>query len=134
MTAKGQARGNSGVKIQTRYEVQILDSYGNATYPQGSNAALYGFFPPLVNASRPPQDWQSFDIVFHAPKCAEGKLAEPGRLTLMHNGVLVQDHVPVVPRKGCDASPGSLLLQDHQHPAVAETPMRFRNIWVRELN
>ena len=113
--------------------MQILDSYGNPTYPHGTNSALYGFFPPLKNASRPPLEWQSFDIVFHAPKCASGKVAEPGRLTLLHNGILVQDHVPVVPRRGCDANPGSLLLQDHYHPAVTETPMRFRNIWVREL-
>jgi hypothetical protein len=87
-----------------------------------------------VNASRPPEQWQSYDIVFHAPKCdAEGKLAEPGRLTLLHNGVLVQDNVPVTPRKGCNASPGALQLQDHYHPAVAETPMKFRNIWIRPL-
>jgi hypothetical protein len=132
--AKGQARGNSGVYLQSRYEIQILDSFGNPTYPQGSNAALYGYFPPLVNASQPPEQWQSYDIVFHAPKCAaDGKLAEPGRLTLLHNGVLVQDHVPVVPRRGCDATPGPLLLQDHYHPAVAETPMKFRNIWLRPL-
>jgi hypothetical protein len=130
----GQARGNSGVYLQGRYEVQVLDSFNNPTYPHGSNAALYGWFPPLVNASRPPEQWQSFDIVFHAPKCdSEGKLAEPGRLTLLHNNVLVQDHVPVVPRRGCSPDPGPLLLQDHYHPAVAQTPMRFRNIWVRPL-
>jgi hypothetical protein len=132
--ATGQARGNSGVYLQGRYEIQVLDSVQNPTYPQGSNAALYGFFPPSVNASRPPEQWQSFDIVFHAPKCdAQGKLAEPGRLTLLHNGVLVQDHVPVVPRKGCPADPGPLLLQDHYHPKVTQTPMKFRNIWVRPL-
>jgi hypothetical protein len=133
-TATGQARGNSGVYLQGRYEIQVLDSYNSLTYPQGSNAALYGYFPPLVNVSRPPGQWQSYDIVFHAPKCdAQGKLAEPGRLTLLHDGVLVQDHVPVVPRKGCDAEPGPLLLQDHYHPAVTQTPMKFRNIWVRPL-
>jgi len=132
--ATGQARGNSGVILQTRYEIQVLDSFNNLTYPEGSNAALYGYFPPLVNASRPPEQWQVYDIVFHAPKCdAQAKLAEPGRLTLLHNGVLVQDHVPVVPRKGCPADPGPLLLQYHFHPAVAETPIKFRNIWVRPL-
>lgn len=133
-TMKDQARGNSGVYLQGRYEIQVLDSYNNPTYPHGSNAALYGYFPPLVNASRPPGEWQSYDIVFHAPRCdAQGKLAEPGRLTLIHNGVLVQDHVPVTPRRGCNPEPGPLLLQDHYHPDVAETPMRFRNIWVRPL-
>jgi hypothetical protein len=131
---QGQARGNSGVYLQGRYEIQVLDSFNNPTYPHGSNAALYGWFPPLVNASRPPGEWQTFDIVFHAPKCdGQGKLAEPGRLTLLHNNVLVQDHVPVVPRRGCSAEPGPLLLQDHYHPAVTQTPMKFRNIWVREL-
>jgi hypothetical protein len=130
----GQARGNSGVYLQGRYEIQVLDSFRNPTYPQGSNAALYGYFPPLVNASRPPGQWQAFDIVFHAPKCAkDGKLAEPGRLTLLHNNVLVQDHVPVVPRRGCTDEPGPLLLQDHYHPQVTQTPMKFRNIWVRPL-
>jgi hypothetical protein len=133
-TATGQARGNSGVKLQGRYEIQVLDSFNNLTYPQGSNAALYGYFPPLVNASRPPEQWQSYDIVFHAPRCdAQGKLAEPGRLTLLHNNVLVQDSVPVVPQKGCPAELGPLLLQDHYHPAVTGTPMKFRNIWVRPL-
>jgi hypothetical protein len=132
--ATGQARGNSGVMLQSIYEIQVLDSFNSLTYPQGSNAALYGYFPPLVNASRPPEQWQTYDIVFHAPVCdAQGKLAEPGRLTLLHNNVLVQDHVPVTPRKGCPAGPAPLLLQDHYHPAVSTTPMRFRNIWVRPL-
>ncbi len=133
-SATSQARGNSGVYIQGRYEVQVLDSFNNPTYPHGSNAALYGYFPPLVNASRPPEQWQTYDMIFHAPKCdAQGTLAEPGRLTLFHNNVLVQDHVPVVPRRGCSAEPGPLLLQDHYHPAVTQTPMKFRNIWVRPL-
>jgi hypothetical protein len=132
--ATGQARGNSGVYLQGRYEIQVLDSFHNPTYPEGSNAALYGYFPPLVNASRPPERWQTYDIVFHAPKCdAQGRLAEPGRLTLLHNNVLVQDHVPVVPHRGCTAEPGPLLLQDHYHPDVTQTPMKFRNIWVRPL-
>ena len=133
-SAAGQARGNSGVYVQGRYEIQVLDSVNNPTYPQGSNAALYGWFPPLVNASRPPEQWQSYDIVFHAPRCgSDGKLAEPGRLTLLHNGVLVQDHVPVMPRRGCTNEPGPLMLQDHYHPSVTQTPMKFRNVWVRPL-
>ncbi len=131
--ATGQARGNSGVKIQTRYEIQILDSIDNPTYPHGTNASLYNFFPPLVNASELPDHWQTFDIVFHQPKCAGGKLTVPGRLTLLHNGVLVQDNVPVIPRRGCPEGPEKLLLQDHFHPNVKQTPMKFRNIWVRPL-
>jgi hypothetical protein len=86
-----------------------------------------------VNASELPDHWQSFDIVFHQPKCADGKLKEPGRLTLLHNGVLVQDNVPVVPRRGCPDGPEKLLLQDHFHPSVKQTPMKFRNIWLRPL-
>jgi len=130
---KGQARGNSGVYLQGRYEIQILDSYQNPTYPNGSCAALYGRFAPLVNASRPPEEWQSYDIVFHPPKCVpDGTLAEAGTLTLLHNGVLVQDHVPVTGRT-CNAEPGPLLLQDHYHPDAPNTPMKFRNIWLRTL-
>ena len=131
---KDQARGNSGVYLQGRYEIQILDSYNNPTYPNGSCAALYGRFPPLVNASRPPEQWQTYDIIFHPPKCAEdGKFAQPGTLTLLHNGVLVQDHVPVVSTRACNPEPGPLLLQDHYHPDAPNTPIRFRNIWVRPL-
>jgi hypothetical protein len=130
---KGQARGNSGVYLQGRFEIQVLDSYRNPTYPNGSNGALYGRSAPPVNASRPPEEWQSYDIVFHAPKCgADGKFAEPGTLTLLHNGVLVQDHAPVTGRT-CNADPGPLLLQDHYHPDAPNTPIKFRNIWLRRL-
>jgi hypothetical protein len=119
--AKDQAKGNSGVLLQGRYEVQLLDSWRNATYPDGSNAALYGQYSPLVNASLPPEEWQTFDMIFHPPKCAaDGSTAEPGSLTLVHNRVLVHDHVPVVPRRGkCQSAPGPLVLQDHyprRHP------------------
>jgi hypothetical protein len=137
--AHDQARGNSGVYIQGRYEIQVLDSYQNPTYPNGSCAALYGQYAPLVNASRPPEQWQSYDIIFHAPKCgADGKVTAPGTLTLLHNGVLVQDNVTV---KGATAGsgrsdvcePAPLMLQDHYHPDVKETFMRFRNVWYRPL-
>jgi len=132
--AKGQARGNSGVYLQGRYEIQVLDSYQNPTYANGSSGALYGRYAPLVNASRPPEEWQTYDIIFHAPKCtAEGKVAEAGSLTLLYNGVLVQDHVPVAPRQKCDPEPGPLLLQDHYHPDAKDTPIKFRNIWYRPL-
>lgn len=137
--AKSQARGNSGVYIQDNYEIQILDSYENPSYANGSCAALYGQYAPLVNACRKPAEWQSYDIVFHAPSCdAVGHIAKPGTLTVLHNGVLVQDHVIIkgkTPGAG-DASvcgPGPLMLQDHFHPDVKETFMKFRNIWYRPL-
>jgi hypothetical protein len=138
--AKDQAKGNSGVYLQGRYEIQILDSYRNPTYPTGSCGALYGQYAPLVNASRPPEQWQSYDIIFHAPRCGpDGKVATPGTLTLLHNGVLVQDHVTIKIAPGGSprynpCEPGPLMLQDHYHPDVKETFMRFRNIWYRPFD
>lgn len=137
--AKDQAKGNSGVYVQNRYEIQILDSYRNPTYANGSCGAVYGQHPPLVNASRPPGQWQTYDIVFHAPQCKpDGTVARPATLTLLHNGVLVQDHVTLKePTAGAAAGSvcesGPLMLQDHFHPDVKETFMRFRNIWYRPL-
>ncbi len=136
--AQGQARGNSGVYLQSRYEIQILDSYQNPTYPNGSAAALYGQYAPLVNASRPPEQWQTYDIVFHAPQCEAGKVIHPGTLTLFHNGVLVQDHVTIkgqTPGSKTEdvCQPNSLQLQDHFHPDVKSTFLKFRNIWARPL-
>jgi hypothetical protein len=136
--AKDQARGNSGVYIQSRHEIQILDSYQNPTYANGSCGAVYGQYAPLVNVSRPPQQWQTYDIVFHAFQCTGGKVTQPGTLTIFQNGVLIQDHVALrVPRAGGAGSdpcaPAPLLLQDHYHPDVKETFMRFRNIWYRPL-
>ena len=136
--AHGQARGNSGVYLQGRYEIQILDSFNNPTYANGSCGALYGQYAPLVNVSRPPTEWQTYDIVFHAPKCAGGKIAAPGTVTVLYNGVLVQDNVTIRGRTtgGDDTDVcenGPLMLQDHYHPDVKETFMRFRNIWLRPL-
>lgn len=133
--ATGQARGNSGVFLQGVYEVQLLDSWRNQTYANGSNGALYGQSAPLVNASLPPGEWQTFDIVFHPPACSrDGGTLEPGSLTVLHNGVLIQDHVTVVPSRKCQSEPGPLVLQDHYHPDVTATPIRFRNIWLRRLD
>jgi hypothetical protein len=124
---------------QGRYEVQVLDSYQNPTYANGSCGALYSQYAPLVNACRPPEQWQSYEIVFHAPKCgADGKISEPGTLTMLHNGVLVQDHVAI---KGTtdgssnanNCETGPLRLQDHWDPKVGDTPVRYRNIWYRPL-
>jgi len=132
----GQDRGNSGVFLMDTYEVQVLDCYGNATYADGMTASLYGQFPPLVNACRPPGEWQTYDIVFHRPRFgADGQVLSPARMTVFHNGLLVHEcavltgptaHKARPPYKAhADRLPISL--QDHDHP------VRFRNIWLREL-
>lgn len=133
---EGQGRGNSGVFLMGRYEVQVLDSYENTTYADGQAAALYGQYPPLVNASRPPGEWQTYDIIFRRPHFdAHGEVVRPARLTVFHNGVLVQDNVTLTGPTGhyerppYEAHPDRLPihLQDHSNP------VRFRNIWLREL-
>jgi 3-keto-disaccharide hydrolase len=135
----GQFRGNSGIYIQGRYEVQVLDSYQNPTYANGSCGALYGQYSPLVNACRPPAQWQTYDMIFHVPKCgSDGKVSQHGSLTLLQNGILVLDHVSIAePTGGADPTsvcdPGPLRLQDHVDPHVRETPIRFRNMWYRPL-
>jgi hypothetical protein len=133
---KDQDRGNSGVFFMQRYEVQVLDSYGNPTYADGSAAAIYGQFPPRVNVTRAPGEWQSYDITFTRPRFdAAGKLAAPARMTVRHNGVLVHDNVALLgPTSHTTRAPYEahadrlpISLQDHGHP------VRFRNIWVRDL-
>jgi hypothetical protein len=137
--AKGQARGNSGVYLQGRYEIQILDSFHNPTYANGSAGSLYGQYAPQVNVTRPPKEWQTYDIIFHAPRCGAGKQIEtPGTVTVLHNGVLVQDHVTIRGRTTSSDDTdvcvdGPLMLQDHFHPDVKETFMKFRNIWIRQI-
>jgi len=134
---EGQERGNSGVYLQSTYEVQVLDSYDNPTYADGAAASLFGQYPPLVNASRPPGQWQTYDIIFHRARFDhDGTLMCAARVTVVQNGVLVQNDAvltgptaykrrPPYDPKMPDAMP--LLLQDHGHP------VRFRDIWVREL-
>ena len=130
---EGQGRGNSGVYFQGRYEVQVLDSYGNKTYPDGQAAAIYKIAAPLANVSRKPGEWQTYEIIFRAPKPAANGKVEPGSLTVFHNGVLVQDHVSLkgeatTAAKFSGATPqGPLMLQDHGNP------VRYRNIWLRRL-
>lgn len=135
-TGEGQERGNSGVFLMSHYEIQVLDSYHNDTYADGQAAAVYGQTPPLVNASRAPGEWQSYDIVFHAPRfAADGSVRDSARVTVLHNGVLVQDDARITGwtvhgrRAHYTSHPDRLplLLQDHGNP------VRFRDIWIREL-
>lgn len=133
---KSQDRGNSGVLLMTRYEVQVLDSFNNPTYADGQAAAIYGQTPPMVNASRPPGEWQTYDIFWEAPKFDGAKLVKPAYVTVVQNGVLVQNHRELIgttphaqlgPYKP-HAAEDPIQLQNHN------TSVRYRNIWVRKLN
>ena len=131
-----QGRGNSGVFFMGLYELQVLDSYNNPTYVNGQAGSIYKQHPPLVNASRPPGEWQTYEAIFIAPRfAADGTLLSPARLTVLHNGVLVQ-HDAIVrgttvwrgePKYIPHAAKLPLMLQDHRNPIA------FRNIWIREL-
>ncbi|MDG2185747.1 MAG: DUF1080 domain-containing protein [Mariniblastus sp.] len=132
---KGQGRGNSGVYLMGKYEVQILDSFENPTYFDGQCGALYKQQPPMVNASRGPGEWQSFDIVFTAPRFDEqGELKQPAFVTVLHNGVLIHNHYKLPGGTFWDQPPHykahpeklPITLQNHGNP------LRFRNIWIRE--
>ncbi|WP_020211058.1 3-keto-disaccharide hydrolase [Gilvimarinus chinensis] len=132
---EGQGRGNSGVFFQERYEVQVLDSFGGETYPNGQAASVYKQHIPLVNATKPLSEWNVYDIIYKAPRFSDaGELTSPAYITVLHNGVLVQNHVevqgptawighPPYEAHGC----APLRLQDHGNPS------KFRNIWIREL-
>ncbi|XOV92957.1 MAG: DUF1080 domain-containing protein [Bacteroidota bacterium] len=132
---EGQKSGNSGIYFMGKYEVQVLNSYENETYFDGQAGAVYGQHPPLVNASKKPGEWQVYDIIFRAPVYKEnGGILKPAEVTVLHNGVLIQDHSVILgpttaynkdlPEK---AEKGPLMLQDHNNP------VSYRNIWVREL-
>lgn len=137
VTGSGQGRGNSGVFMMSRYEIQVLDSYRSPTYADGQAAAIYGQWPPLVNPMRPPGQWQTYDIVFHAPKWDGDTLVQPAYVTVFFNGVLVHDHQkingPTAHRQILpyikQAPEERIGLQDHG----PSRPLRFRNIWVRRL-
>ncbi|MEM9236335.1 MAG: DUF1080 domain-containing protein [Verrucomicrobiota bacterium] len=136
---EGQGRGNSGVFLMGKYEVQVLDSFENQTYADGQAGALYGRQKPLVNAARKPGEWQSYDIIFHRPRFdKDGKVTKRATFTVFHNGVLIQDHTVLSGGTGWNGphaateykahgDKGPLSLQDHGNP------VRFRNVWVREL-
>jgi hypothetical protein len=129
---KGQGRGNSGVYVQGRYEVQILDSYGLKS-EKNDCGAIYGVAAPLVNACKAPTVWQTYDIEYAAPKFENGKKAEPARMTVYHNGVKIHDDVPIPVDNttaglgGDPSTPGPILLQDHGHP------VQFRNVWLLQV-
>ena len=134
----GQGRGNSGVFLMGKYEVQVLDSFENTTYPDGQCGALYGRKKPLVNASRPPGEWQTYDITFTRPIFDEaGKVTRKARFTVVHNGILIHDDLELSGGTGGaahsaseyakHADKGPISLQDHGNP------VRYRNIWIQEI-
>jgi hypothetical protein len=134
VVSESQGRGNSGVILQGRYEVQVLDSHENVTYADGQAAALYGQYPPLRNASRPPGEWQTYDILFEAPEFEGDRCVSPARVTVLHNGVAVHHAQPLIGAVAHRAvgtyaphGPAPLVLQDHGNP------VRYRNVWIREL-
>jgi hypothetical protein len=133
--SNSQGRGNSGVLMMGRYEIQVLDSWENVTYADGQAASIYAQYPPLVNASRKPGEWQSFDIVFEAPRFEGGKVVKPAYVTVFHNGVLTHHRQAmlgpmrhkVLTKYEPHGPEGPLVLQSHGNP------VRYRNIWVRRL-
>ncbi len=135
VVSEGQGRGNSGVFLNGIYEVQVLDSYNNRTYSNGQAASIYKQYMPLVNACKPPGEWQTYDIIYMQPQFnKDGVKVKSGTLTVIQNGILVQNNIEIkgtTPYIGLPKNPahgdGPLLLQDHGNP------VSYRNIWVREL-
>ena len=134
--SEGQGRGNSGIFFMEKYELQVLDSYQNTTYPNGQAGSIYKQHIPLVNASRKPGEWQTYDAIFTAPRFSEnGRVVVPARITVFHNGVVIQNNVEIwgpseyiglpvyLPHDG----KGSIRLQDHGNP------VSYRNIWIRNM-
>jgi hypothetical protein len=133
--SNSQGRSNSGVFFFGRYEIQVLDSFENPTYADGQATAIYGQTPPLVNASRQPGEWQTYDIIFTAPRFQGDKMESPPYVTVIHNGVVTHHHKEILgptrhralPQVQAHGPKGPIRLQDHGDP------IRFRNIWVRPL-
>ncbi|MEM9984708.1 MAG: DUF1080 domain-containing protein [Bacteroidota bacterium] len=136
LEGKGQGRGNSGVFLMGRYEIQVLDSYSSETYANGQAGSIYKQYPPLVNATRPPGEWQSYDIIFTAPVFGEGgRMVRPAVVTAFHNGVLIQNNVALL---GPSEYKGQAIYKPHadQLPLSLQehgNPVSYRNIWIREL-
>ncbi len=132
----GQGRGNSGVFLSNRYEVQVLDSYSNPTYFDGQAAAIYKQHPPLVNACRKPGEWQVYDIIYQVPRFNEDKtLKTPGYVTVLQNGIVVQNHTEIEGDTSWDTPP-TLKAHPLEQPIHLQNhgnPVRYRNIWLREL-
>jgi hypothetical protein len=136
VTGQGQGRGNSGIELMMRYEIQVLESHDNLTYADGAAGAMYGVWPPLVNPARPQGQWNVYDILFEAPHFDGDKLVKPAYVTVLFNGVVVHNHQAelgtTIWRQVAHYTPHPpeepLSLQDHNQP------MRFRNIWIRKLS
>lgn len=135
IAGSSQARGNSGIFLMGLFEIQVLDSYRSRTYADGQAGAMYGQWPPLVNAVRRPGEWQTYDIVFEAPQFSGDQLRRPAAMTVLLNGVLLHNHKTEmgptiyrqVPKYVAGPSEGPIILQDHG------SPVRYRNIWVRRI-
>ena len=138
ITGSGQARGNSGIFLQGVYELQVLDNYNNQTYTNGQAGSIYKQTAPLKNAMRPPGDWNVYDVIYTAPRFKEDStLFLPARVTVIHNGVIVQNNTTITGNTPYIGLPkykfhgkGPVKLQDHGDPSA---PLSFRNIWIREL-
>ena len=132
----GQGRGNSGIFLAGAYEIQVLDCYDNPTYPDGQATGIYGYMPPQVNASRPPGVWQTYDILCEGPRFKDGKLEKAMIVTVLHNGVVTQNHTALIGETPhlhvgtyhAHPEKGPLKLQDHGNP------IRYRNIWIRAMH
>lgn len=135
IVGEGQGRGNSGIFLQERYELQVLDSYESQTYSNGQAGSIYKQHVPLVNATRKPGEWQTYDVIYTAPRFSEnGRFVSPAYITVLHNGVLIQNHTAIwgpTEYKGLPVymshGKASIKLQDHGNP------VSYRNIWIREL-
>lgn len=134
---EGQGRGNNGINIFGRYEIQVLDSYNNLTYPDGQAGAIYGQYPPRVNASKPPGEWQTYDIIFESPRWDDdGKLTKKAYITVLHNGLVLHHRQELLGRTGHrmfgtyeQPHPPQGYIELYEHG----NPVRFRNIWIRPL-